>query len=177
MQARHAELTMSLRVRSLALLLTVLAACPAGFARDTERAYGPWTLRCQPPAAGTPASCIMFQNLVLKTGGQTVLQFGIGRAPGDDTPTVLVSLPLGMALPPGITIQIDDTKPANFPIERCEPDGCHAAMKLRDATIGQLRRGQRLTITFYDGARKPIVMPLSLAGFSDGFDALTAPAK
>lgn len=153
---------------ALALLAGALHAAPA------EQTFGEWTLRCEglPDAPGR--ECIMFQNLVLRTGGQTVLQFAVGLAPVDGTPTVVLSLPLGIALPPGVTIRIDDGKEAKFPVERCEPDGCRAGMKLRPATVSQLGAGQQLTITFYDGERQPIDMPLSLEGFNAAFRALEA---
>ena len=165
---------MNQRASSFLFLTLLSVATTAVRAEDSERIFGPWTLRCENAADTAHQSCIMFQNLVLKTGGQPVLQFAIGLAPTDNTPTVLMSLPLGIALPPGITIQIDDGKPATFPVERCQPDGCHAGMKLRDTTIAQLGQGQRLNITFYDGARNPINVPLSLQGFGDSFKALTA---
>lgn len=139
----------------------------------TENTHGPWTVRCEGPEPAE-RECIMFQNLVLKTGGQPVLQFAVGYAPSDGTPTVILSLPLGISLPPGITMRIDDGTPANFPVERCEPDGCQAGMKLRAATITRLSEGAELTITFHDGERDPITVPLSLDGFGEGFDALTA---
>ena len=166
-----------------AVLVCLLAMPPAGYAADeiSESHHGFWTLRCEATGENLTPGCIMFQNLVLKTGGQPVLQFAIGIKPGGGPPTVLLSLPLGIALPPGVTIRIDDGKAANFPVERCEPDGCQAGMKLRDATIDQLRRGHSLEITFFDGQRQPIRMPLSLDGFSSGFEALqeagTAPAS
>lgn len=137
-----------------------------------EVAHGAWTLRCE--ALGAHHECILLQNLVLGASGQTVLQFAIGYAPGDPTPTVLMSLPLGIALPPGVTIRIDDGKPATFPVERCEPAGCRAGMKLRQQTIDQLSAGHELTITFYDAEREAIEVPVSLAGFSSGFAALVA---
>ena len=139
----------------------------------SENTHGSWTVRCETAEAGTQSGCIMFQNVVLKTGGQPVLHFAIGYAPEDGTPTVIISLPLGISLPPGISIQIDEGKTANFPVERCEPEGCRAGMKLRDATIEQLTSGVRLTITFHDGERQPITVPLSLDGFGDGFQALS----
>ena len=159
------------------LLSTLLLNPGLCHAEDVEHTYGAWTLRCQSAASASSEDCIMFQNLVLKTGGQPVLQFAIGRAPGADSPTVLMKLPLGMALPPGVTIQIDNAKPATFPIERCDPNGCQAGMKLREATITQLEHGQRLNITFYDGGRKPIQVPLSLDGFADSFKALLGPHR
>ena len=143
-------------------------------AEDTQQILGSWTLRCSATAGDAKPDCMMFQNLVLKTGGQPVLQFGIGVAPDDSLPTVLVSLPLGIALPPGITIQIDGSTPATFPVERCEPDGCRAGMKLRENTVKQLSQGRQLHVTFYDGARKPLKVSLSLDGFAAAYQALTA---
>lgn len=152
----------------------LLALVISARADDTQQIYGSWTLRCTAAAGDAQSDCMMFQNLVQKTGGQPVLQFGIGMAPPDGLPTVLVSLPLGIALPPGITIQIDSGAPATFPVERCEPDGCRAGIKLRDATIQQLSQGGQLHITFYDGARKPLKVSLSLDGFAGAFKALRA---
>ena len=144
------------------------------YAEDTQQIFGSWTLRCSAAAGAVKRDCMMFQNLVLKTGGQPVLQFGIGMTPAGSPPTVLVSLPLGIALPPGITIQIDDSTPATFPVERCEPDGCRAGMKLRENTVNQLAQGRQLHVTFYDGARNPLKVSLSLDGFAAAYQALAA---
>ena len=167
---------MTRKLHSTLLIATLLFAYAAVQAQDTEQIFGSWTLRCSATASAgeTQRECMMFQNLVLKTGGQPVLQFGIGMAPPDNLPTVLVSLPLGISLPPGITIQIDSGSPATFPVERCEPDGCRAGIKLRDATVQQLSQGKQLHVTFYDGARKPLKVPLSLDGFGAAFKALVA---
>ena len=161
----------SLRLFLCAMLFLVSVS---SHAEDTQQIFGSWTLRCAGASAAS-AGCMMFQNLVLKTGGQPVLQFGIGIAPDDGVPTVLVSLPLGIALPPGITIKIDDSTPATFPVERCEPDGCRAGMKLRDSTVNQLARGRQLNVTFHDGARKPIKVALSLDGFAAAYQVLVTP--
>lgn len=155
-----------------ALLILLLTESAAG--QTADEVFGSWTLRCETRAADNGRECIMFQNLVLKTGGQPVLQFAIGLAPADAMPTVILSLPLGIALPPGVSIRIDEGKAAQFPVERCEPDGCRAGMKLRKATVAQLAEGRQLTITFFDGERQPIVVPLSLDGFSAGYAALAA---
>ena len=166
----------SLHVVAAALLGLYLttALCDAEVSENT---HGSWTVRCESDEEGRPPGCIMFQNVVQKTGGQPVLHFAIGIAPEDGNPTVILSLPLGISLPPGVGIQIDEGKTANFPVERCEPDGCRAGMKLREATIEQLTAGSRLTITFHDGERQPISVPLSLDGFGDGFQALGESGK
>jgi invasion protein IalB len=167
-------------IRAVALLACVVAlAMHVTHAAEqaAEHVYGDWTLRCEQADADAAPECIMDQNLVLRAGGQPVLQFAVGLAPDDGIPTVLLKLPLGIYLPPGISFRIDDGKAATFPVERCDPDGCQAVMKLRDATIAQLRAGRRLEIGFHDGARAPLSMSLSLDGFGAAIDALRASAS
>jgi invasion protein IalB len=137
-----------------------------------ENAYGAWTVRCEEVDSDGQPECIMYQNLVMRTGGQPVLQLSVGFAPPDNQPMVVLNLPLGIYLPPGIGIRIDEAPPARFPVERCDPDGCQAVMKLRDTTVEQLRQGSKLEIEFHDGERQPLEMPLSLDGFSAAFDAV-----
>lgn len=161
--------------RTACCLVGLLMSCMSGpsLAVD-ENAYGSWTVRCEEVSAADDAECIMYQNLVLRTGGQPVLQLSVGLAPPDKLPTAVLNLPLGIYLPPGIGIRIDSAAQARFPVERCDPDGCQAVMKLRDTTVRQLRQGSKLEIEFHDGEREPLHMPLSLDGFGAAFDAISA---
>lgn len=164
---------MQLLTRRALVMLTALAAAASAPADIEQSRYGAWTLRCEQIADGS-RGCIMFQDLVLATGGQTVLQFAVGLGPTDGTPTVLVSLPLGISLPPGIGVRIDDGTQASFPVERCEPNGCQAGMKMRPETLDQLRHGKSVALTFHDGQRQPITMLLSLDGFDEAFAVVQA---
>ncbi|MEQ8231976.1 MAG: invasion associated locus B family protein [Gammaproteobacteria bacterium] len=164
------------RRRTFACLCTLLAAGSAAPvpAQPDEQVHGNWTVRCEQVDSDAAPECIMDQNLVLRAGGQPVLQFAIGLAPDDAIPTVLLKLPLGIYLPPGVSFRIDDGAAATFPVERCDPDGCQAVMKLRESTVTQLRAGHKLEIGFHDGARAPLSMSLSLEGFGPAIDALRA---
>ncbi|MEQ8660788.1 MAG: invasion associated locus B family protein [Gammaproteobacteria bacterium] len=162
--------------RMLCLAVFGTAASAQTHTQVSENIYGDWTVRCEQVDADAAPECIMDQNLVLRAGGQPVLQFAIGLAPDDAVPTVLLKLPLGIYLPPGVSFRIDEGATATFPVERCDPDGCQAVMKLREGTIAQLRAGTRLEIGFHDGARAPLSMPLSLDGFGAAIDALRASA-
>lgn len=153
---------------ALPLLLAFAAPCAAA----TEQVFDSWTVRCEQVDGDGAPECIMYQNLVMRTGGEPVLQFSVGLAPPDDLPTVVLNLPLGIYLPPGIGMRIDDGTTARFPVERCDPDGCQAVLKLREATLAQLRAGRQLTIEFHDGERVPLSMNLSLTGFGAAFDAI-----
>ncbi len=152
-----------------AALLTLALAAPA--AAD-DPVFGSWTSKCEETQGDKQGGCFIFQNLVLREGGQRVLQIAVGYVPDSHEPIALLSLPLGISLPPGVSIRIADGQPTRFPVERCEPNGCRAGLKLTPALVEQLARSAQLTVTFYDAQRRPIEVPLSLDGFKPGLDSV-----
>ena len=150
---------------SLALLSTLCAAQEAA-------KYGNWTAKCEESKGKVQGGCFIFQNLVLREGGQRVLQFAVGYVAATEEPIALLSLPLGISLPPGVTIRIGDGEPTRVIVERCEPNGCRAGLKLKPGLLRQLNEGTQLTVTFHDAERRPIEVPLSLEGFAAGLKAL-----
>ena len=55
---------------------------------------------------------------------------------------------------------------------RCLSDGCYAEVILEDALLNDLKSGAEATFTVFDTPEEGIGIPVDLAGFSDGFDAL-----
>ena len=141
------------------------------YAKDTAN-YGNWTAKCEEPHEDKEGGCFIFQNLVLREGGQRVLQVAIGYVPKTTDPIALISLPLGISLPPGVSIELADGRPTRFPVERCEPNGCRAGLKLKQDFLEALKHADTLTVRFHDAQRHPIEVPLSLAGFAAGLEAL-----
>ena len=161
-------------VFSSLLSLGMLAAGLA-VARDMPAegdAFGSWRVSCETAADSHRRGCFIVQNLVLREGGQRVLQIAVGYVEQTPDPIALLSLPLGISLPPGASIQIDEHEAKRIPIERCEPNGCRAGLKLPEDILASFRSGSQMSVTFYDAKREPIVVPLSLDGFSEGLAAL-----
>ena len=123
------------------LLAIFLSTLPASAAAELS-SESPWTIRCETVSSHQHNSCIMYQEILLKKDGLPVLQFSIGRAEVGQDPIVLVTLPLGVYLPTGVSLMIDEQEKVNFPIERCDPDGCHLFMSLTDSTLNQLFLGK-----------------------------------
>ncbi len=136
------------------------------------KAFQNWTTRCDNKNEAKIERCYIFQNLVLREGGQRVLHVAVGYIPDLDDPVALVTLPLGISLPPGASIQVDDNEALRFQIERCETNGCRAGISLDDEMLQQLQKGLEAQIIFHDGARRPISVPLSLKGFTAGLKSL-----
>lgn len=62
----------------------------------------------------------MEQNAVLTKTGQTVVLINIRIAPDTRTPVALLQLPLGLNLPVGAKLQVDEGKTFDLQIQTCE---------------------------------------------------------
>ena len=111
----------------------------------------------------------MYQEILLKKDGLPVLQFSIGLPEAGQDPIVLITLPLGIYLPTGVSLMIDEQEKVNFPVERCDPDGCHMLVTLTDGRIDTLKNARQLKVFFNDSESSPIVITLSLYGFKEAF--------
>jgi len=170
---RVALFAASARTRRLAgALACALSASGSPLCALEETNFGSWTAKCEAAHDDKEGGCFIFQNLVLREGGQRVLQVAIGYVPNTDEPIALLSLPLGISLPPGVSIELPGGNPIRFPVERCEPTGCRAGLKIKPDFLDALQSAEKLTVRFSDAKRQPIEVPLSLAGFASGLAAL-----
>ena len=129
-----------------------------------------WTLRCGKANEQAPESCEMFQQHISKQTDKVVLHAAVGKLPNSDQPGMLIVLPLGISLPPGVFIKVDEGEAQAVPVERCTPDGCRVELLLDTPFLNQLKAGTTLTVVFhvYDqqGERERVGVPVSLLGFT-----------
>jgi invasion protein IalB len=153
-----------------------LVALLAAVAVQAEPAHGQtfknWTARCELAPGATAERCFIFQNLVLKESGKRLVHVAVGYLAANGQAAAVVTLPLGISLPPGATISVDGGDPVDMVIERCDTNGCIGALALGDRLIAELKRGREAHIGFHDGTRRRIAVPVSLLGFTAGFDSL-----
>jgi len=131
-----------------------------------------WTARCEQTPGTEVERCFIFQNLVLKESGKRLVHMAVGYLAADGKPAAVVTMPLGISLPPGATISVDGGAPENIVIERCDANGCIGAVALSGRFIADLKRGREARIAFHDASRRRIAVPLSLLGFTAGFNSL-----
>lgn len=150
-----------------AILIAVagLAASPAAAQNPHGKIFGDWRVRCN-PATGAPAECQIFQNVVVKDTGQPILQAVVGFLDNVATPVGVFTLPLGIYLPPGLTLQVDKGQTYEMAIEICGRNGCRVRFSIDDKLLGTFKSGKIAEVAFYGGNRKAIKIPVSLKGFT-----------
>ena len=132
-----------------------------------------WTARCEAAPGTSMQRCFIFQNLVLKDSGQRLVHMAVGYLAANGQAAAVITMPLGISLPAGATISVDSGDPRKIVIERCDTSGCVGAVTLSDGFVAALKRGREARISFHDGTRRRIAVPVSLLGFTAGFNSLS----
>jgi len=134
--------------------------------------FDDWTVRCKPRLTGTGDLCYIFQDVHAEGGGKVLLKIAVGPFAPDGLPAVLVKLPLGISLPPGVALRIGQGEDIRFPVERCDKSGCEGGVAMDAKLLTLFRREAEARVTFHDGVGQAVTAPVSLRGFSKGFESL-----
>ena len=110
--------------------------------------------------------------LSVKETNKQILHVAIGYPPNQSEPVMILSAPLGVALQPGIEMKIDEGTARRIPFSVCTNKGCQAGMKLDEAALSELRKGNQAEMVFGDLQRHGVKVPVSLKGLTKALEAL-----
>ena len=150
------------------------AAPPADAAPATAPASSTpgWAVRCTSASREAPLECAMEQTAVLSKTGQLIVLVNI-RVPSDThAPVAMVQLPLGLNLPGGARLQVDDGKTADLQIQTCENRGCYAGAAIAPDVLAALKSGKQLKLSFQNLAKETITIPMPLTDFAAAYDKI-----
>lgn len=131
-----------------------------------------WIVRCTSASRDAALECAMEQNAVLTKTGQTVVLINIRIAPDTRTPIALLQLPLGLNLPVGAKLQVDEGKTFDLQIQTCESRGCYASTPVAADLLAALRSGKQLKVSFQNMANETIAIPMPLSDFAAAYDKI-----
>ena len=126
-QAKPAALRSAYRFSLILLAAAALAATAIGpvHAANDGDTFKAWTARCETPQ-GAQKVCHLFQVAKDDESGRDLVHVAIGYRGNQPEPLAIISVPLGIFLPPGVVLQVDGGKPIRAPYEVCDPDACRA---------------------------------------------------
>lgn len=173
-----------LQGKRIVLALMAAAAVVQAQAAETRREnFGDWGFVCSTSdTAGADdkeakESCNLFQTALLNRDegegpGQRVLLTRVGYLDGNEKPVLLITAPLGILLPMGITVEVEGHDAIRIPVQRCDAGGCLAYVVMDPPFVAAMKKGDEAKVTVYDTQRRGVPIPLSLKGFTDGMEAL-----
>jgi invasion protein IalB len=131
-----------------------------------------WAARCTSASRDAPLECVIEETAVLTKTGQLIVLVNV-RVPSDThVPVALVQLPLGLNLPAGAKLQVDDGKVIDVQIQTCENRGCYANAPVSPELLAALKSGKQLKVSFQNLGKETITVPMPLADFATAYDKI-----
>jgi invasion protein IalB len=131
-----------------------------------------WVARCSSVSRDAPLECAVEQTAVLTKTGQLIVLLNIRVASDTRAPIAVVQLPLGLNLPAGARLQVDDGKAADLQIQTCEQRGCYANTPIAADMLAAMKSGKQLKVSFQNLGKETITIPMPLADFAAAYDKI-----
>ena len=109
---------------------------------------------------------------MLTKTGQLIVLVNIRVASDTRQPVALVQLPLGLNLPAGAKLQVDEGKMVDLQIQTCENRGCYANAPVAPELLAALQSGKQLKVSFQNLDKEVITIPMPLADFAAAYDKI-----
>jgi invasion protein IalB len=134
--------------------------------------FGDWQIRCDTPPGAQSEQCALIQSVTAEDRPNVGLTVIVLKTADQKNRLMRVLAPLGVLLPSGLGLKINQADIGRAGFVRCLPNGCVAEVVMDDNLIKQMRGGQTATFIIFQTPEEGIGIPLSLKGFGDGYDKL-----
>ena len=135
--------------------------------------FGDWGMRCI-MIPDQPDPCELYQ-LLLGADDNPVAELTVFPLPtgGQAVAGATVVAPLETLLTERITITVDGQQPLQYEFSYCNRAGCVARLGLTQREVDAFKRGNTATLRIVPAAdpSQPFDLPISLRGFTAGFEA------
>jgi invasion protein IalB len=158
---------------ALAIASSLASPALAAAPKDGDKS-GDWSFVCPKTDDKKAASCQLVQVLTIEKDGQKGRLLQLTLAPQADKSIIMVALlPLGLHIPSGVAVKVDEQTQRPMILQRCTNAGCEAAMKVDDAMLAEMKKGAALRVGFNtDSKGNTMVAPASLKGLTDALAKL-----
>jgi invasion protein IalB len=139
--------------------------------------YSPWTKVClKGQEANAQQVCFTGKEGRIDTG-MLVIGAVLIEPEGGAGKVLRVTLPLGMQLPQGTRVIVDQGQPMNAPYIICFTNGCMADYEASSELIGKLKKGQSMVVQGINGQGQAVSLPLPLPDFAKAYDGAPTDPK
>jgi invasion protein IalB len=162
----------SLTVTSLALALFFGLTAAASAQGAVRSVHGDWQIRCDTPPGAQGEQCALIQSVVAEDRSNAGLTVIVLKTADQKSKLMRVVAPLGVLLPSGLGLKLDNQDVGRAGFVRCLPNGCVAEVVMDDKLLAQLRTAKTATFIIFETPEEGIGFPLSLNGIGEGYDKL-----
>lgn len=134
--------------------------------------HGDWQVRCETPPGAAKEQCALLQSVAAEDRANINLVVIVLKTADGKSRLLRVIAPLGVLLPSGLGLKIDDVDIGHAGFVRCQPTGCIAEVVMEDKLLDQFKNGKTAVFIIFQTPEEGIGIPLNLTGFGDAFAEL-----
>src|SRR5690242_12270262 len=157
---------------ALSAVLALAPVHPALAQGAVKSVHRDWQIRCDTPPGAKGEQCALIQSVTAEDRANVGLTVIVLKTADAKSRLMRVVAPLGVLLPSGLGLKIDQADIGRAGFVRCLPNGCIAEVVMDDELIKKLRNGKTATFIIFQTPEEGIGFPMSLAGFGEGYDKL-----
>src|SRR6201999_1825436 len=134
--------------------------------------HADWQIRCDTPPGAQGEQCALIQSVTAEDRANVGITVIVLKTADNKSRLMRIVAPMGVLLPSGLGLKIDNEDVGRAGFVRCLPNGCVAEVVMDPNLIKQMRSGQTATFIIFQTPEEGIGFPMSLKGFGEGFDKL-----
>jgi len=134
--------------------------------------HGDWVTRCETPPGAEHEQCAIVLSVVDQERPNLILVVIVLNTADRKTRLMRVIAPLGVLLPPGVSLRIDDADAGRLSFLQCLPNGCVAQLAMDEALVDKLKNGKTATLGIFQTPEQGVGMQAPLAGFKEAYEQL-----
>jgi invasion protein IalB len=142
---------------------------PQGVVREK---HGDWVTRCETPPGAAQEQCAIVLSVVDQERPNLVLVVIVLNTADRKTRLMRVITPLGVLLPPGVTLRIDNAEAGRLNFLQCLPNGCVAQLAMDETLINKLKSGKTATLGVFQTPEEGVGVQAPLTGFKEAYEQL-----
>lgn len=137
-----------------------------------RKTHGHWHVSCGKPPGAKNEKCALVQDVTDETRPNYSLRVIFLRSRDGKKEVLRVVAPLGVLLPTGLGLKIDDADMGHAPFMKCGKIGCIAEVVVTDQIVNKFKSGRNAVFIIFQTPEVGIGFPVSLSGFDAGYNTL-----
>ena len=162
----------------VSLVVGLLFAASHAFAAGPEAEgvvrdkHGDWATRCETPPGAAHEQCAIVLSVVDQERPNLILVVIVLNTADRKARLMRVIAPLGVLIPPGVSLRIDNADAGRLSFLQCVPNGCVAQLAMDDSLLNKLKNGKTATLGVFQTPEEGVGMQAPLVGFKEAYEQL-----
>ena len=134
--------------------------------------HGDWETRCETPPGASYEQCAIVLSVVDQERPNLTMVVIVLNTADRKARLMRVIAPLGVLLPAGVGLHVDDEDAGHLNFLQCLANGCIAQVALDEKLLERLKAGKTMTLGIFQTPEQGVGVLAPLAGFKEAYEQL-----